>query len=204
MVSARRLECRLAARARRHHLGRMGKRHRRSRTGVRGAVAVLADTVGRAHRSDQRRAAAAAHRSRLAAQHRLGVERRRDPADGAAAVSRVLPVLRRRRQAELPALSAQRRPLPRRAVQHRQLCAADPHDGRPGRAGRRRVHLDRRGLPHLRQPCRAGHASSCSREPRPYPELVLAPRDSIFDYTYDDIVIKNYDPHPAIKAPVAV
>jgi thymidylate synthase len=43
-----------------------------------------------------------------------------------------------------------------------------------------------------------------SREPRPYPELVLAPRDSIFDYTYDDIVIKNYDPHPAIKAPVAV
>jgi len=43
-----------------------------------------------------------------------------------------------------------------------------------------------------------------SRDPRPYPELVLAPRDSIFDYTYDDIVIKNYDPHPAIKAPVAV
>src|SRR5215467_11798319 len=43
-----------------------------------------------------------------------------------------------------------------------------------------------------------------SRAPRPYPELVLAPRDSIFDYTYDDIVIVNYDPHPAIKAPVAV
>src|SRR6476469_9235086 len=43
-----------------------------------------------------------------------------------------------------------------------------------------------------------------SREPRPYPELVLAPRDSIFGYTYDDIAIVNYDPHPAIKAPVAV
>src|ERR1700738_309306 len=43
-----------------------------------------------------------------------------------------------------------------------------------------------------------------SREPRPYPELVLAPRDSIFDYTYDDISTVNYDPHPAIKAPVAV
>ena len=42
------------------------------------------------------------------------------------------------------------------------------------------------------------------REPRPYPELALAPRDSIFDYTYDDIVIRNYNPHPAIKAPVAV
>ncbi|MDT7796457.1 MAG: thymidylate synthase, partial [Mycobacterium sp.] len=43
-----------------------------------------------------------------------------------------------------------------------------------------------------------------SREPRPYPELVLAPRDSIFDYTYEDVAIKNYDPHPPIKAPVAV
>ena len=42
------------------------------------------------------------------------------------------------------------------------------------------------------------------RDPRPYPELVLAQRDSIFDYTYDDVVVKNYDPHPAIKAPVAV
>jgi thymidylate synthase len=42
------------------------------------------------------------------------------------------------------------------------------------------------------------------REARPYPELVLAQRDSIFDYTYDDIEIRNYDPHPAIKAPVAV
>ncbi len=40
-----------------------------------------------------------------------------------------------------------------------------------------------------------------SRDPRPYPELVLAHRDSIFHYTYDDIEIKNYDPHPGIKAP---
>jgi thymidylate synthase len=44
-----------------------------------------------------------------------------------------LPVLRRRRQAELPALPAQCRPVPGRALQHRQLRAADPHDGRPGR-----------------------------------------------------------------------
>ncbi len=42
------------------------------------------------------------------------------------------------------------------------------------------------------------------RDPRPYPELVLAKRDSIFDYTYSDIEIRHYDPHPAIKAPVAV
>jgi thymidylate synthase len=27
---------------------------------------------------------------------------------------------------------------------------------------------------------------------------------SIFDYAYEDIELVNYDPHPAIKAPVAV
>ena len=43
-----------------------------------------------------------------------------------------------------------------------------------------------------------------SRDPRPYPKLVLAHRDSVFDYTYDDIVVENYHPYPAIKAPVAV
>ena len=42
------------------------------------------------------------------------------------------------------------------------------------------------------------------RQPRPYPELILAQRDSIFEYTYEDITVRNYDPHPAIKAPVAV
>ena len=35
-----------------------------------------------------------------------------------------------------------------------------------------------------------------SREPRPYPELVLAPRDSIFDYTYDDVVDQELRPAP--------
>ena len=35
----------LAARARRHHLGRMGKRDRRSRPGLRRAMAVLAHAV---------------------------------------------------------------------------------------------------------------------------------------------------------------
>ena len=43
-----------------------------------------------------------------------------------------------------------------------------------------------------------------SRDPRPYPELSLNQRDSLFDYDYDDVVVTNYDPHPAIKAPVAV
>ena len=47
-------------------------------------------------------------------------------------------------------------------------------------------------------------AEQLARDPRPYPELLLGQRDSIFDYTYSDIEVRNYDPHPAIKAPVAV
>ena len=44
-----------------------------------------------------------------------------------------------------------------------------------------------------------------SREPRPYPKLVIKRRpDSIFDYKFEDFEIVGYDPHPAIKAPVAV
>lgn len=44
-----------------------------------------------------------------------------------------------------------------------------------------------------------------SREPRPYPSLQIKRKpDSIFDYTYEDFEITGYDPHPHIKAPVAV
>ena len=43
-----------------------------------------------------------------------------------------------------------------------------------------------------------------SRNPYPYPTLRLAPRDSLFDYTFSDIEVVGYQHHPAIKAPVAV
>jgi thymidylate synthase len=44
-----------------------------------------------------------------------------------------------------------------------------------------------------------------SREPRPYPTLAIRRRPaSIFDYEYEDFAIDGYDPHPPIKAPVAV
>jgi len=44
-----------------------------------------------------------------------------------------------------------------------------------------------------------------SRSPRPYPQLVIRRRPpTLFDYVYDDFEIVDYDPHPHIKAPVAV
>ena len=44
-----------------------------------------------------------------------------------------------------------------------------------------------------------------SREPKALPSLWLNPEvKSLFDFKYDDIKLLNYDPHPAIKAEVAV
>ena len=44
-----------------------------------------------------------------------------------------------------------------------------------------------------------------SRAPRPYPRLVIKRRPpSILDYAFDDFAFEGYDPHPHIKAPVAV
>lgn len=44
-----------------------------------------------------------------------------------------------------------------------------------------------------------------SRTPRPLPRMRLNPDvKSIYGFTYDDFVIEHYDPHPAIRAAVAV
>ncbi len=43
------------------------------------------------------------------------------------------------------------------------------------------------------------------RPPRPLPGMRLNPEvKSLFDFRYEDFALLNYDPHPGIKAPVAV
>jgi thymidylate synthase len=44
-----------------------------------------------------------------------------------------------------------------------------------------------------------------SREPRPLPALRLDPSvRSIFDFRYEHVAVEAYDPHPSIRAPIAV
>ena len=44
-----------------------------------------------------------------------------------------------------------------------------------------------------------------SRECRPLPQMELNPAvKNIHDFRYEDFTLVGYDPHPAIKAPIAV
>ena len=42
------------------------------------------------------------------------------------------------------------------------------------------------------------------RDPRPLPKLVFTRNKSIFDFEYEDLMLKDYDPYPPIKAPISV
>jgi len=44
-----------------------------------------------------------------------------------------------------------------------------------------------------------------SRAPRPYPKIQINPEvKSIFGFKYEDFNLIDYNPHPPIKAPIAV
>ena len=57
-------------------------------------------------------------------------------------------------------------------------------------------HIYNDHLPQVRE--------QISREPRPYPQLQLRQAADIFSYTFDDIEVVGYDPHPVIKGRVSV
>ena len=59
------------------------------------------------------------------------------------------------------------------------------------------LHLYRNHLEQARE--------QLGREPRPLPRMHLNPaRREITDFVYEDFTLEGYDPHPAIKAPIAV
>ena len=44
-----------------------------------------------------------------------------------------------------------------------------------------------------------------SRTPNAYPKMILNPEvKSVFDFTFEDFTLENYNPHPTIKAPVSI
>ncbi len=43
-----------------------------------------------------------------------------------------------------------------------------------------------------------------TRAPRSFPCMRVSPRNDLFAFRYEDFVLESYDPHPAIKAPIAV
>jgi thymidylate synthase len=44
-----------------------------------------------------------------------------------------------------------------------------------------------------------------SREPKPLPVMKINPEvKELFDFTFEDFTLEGYEPHPAIKAAVAI
>ena len=107
------------------------------------------------------------------------------------------------RPPQLPALSAKRGCVPRRAVQHRKLRVLPTCS--------RQCDLDvgeliwTGGDCHVYDNHREQIETQLARDPYPYPSLVLRRRPaSIFEYAFEDFEVVDYEHHPAIRAPVAV
>ena len=179
---------------------------RRARPGLRQAMALVGEARTGARTTRLQVAARRDHaQSRLAPSRAVGLERRRSRQDGARAVPLPVPVLRRGRQALVPALPALGRLLPRRAVQHRELRAADAY-GRAGeRAGARRFRAHVRRRASLSQSSRADATCNCRASRarcRRCGSIRTCARSSTSPSTTSSF--DDYDPHPHIKAPVAV
>jgi thymidylate synthase len=75
-----------------------------------------------------------------------------------------------------------------------QVCGLEPGDF---------VHTF--GDVHLYANHREQAETQLAREPRALPRMILNPaRKEIDEFEYEDFILEGYDPHPAIRAPVAV
>ncbi len=75
-----------------------------------------------------------------------------------------------------------------------QVCSLEPGDF---------VHT--LGDAHIYSNHMAQVNEQLSRTPKTLPRMKINPEvRNIFDFKFEDFVLENYDPDPAIKAPVAV
>src|SRR5205823_7392707 len=132
------------------------------------------------------------------------MERSRYRQHGAAAVSCALPMLRARWRAKLPTLSTKRRsffgvPFNIASYSLLTLMVAQVCDQRPGEF----VHTF--GDLHLYQNHLEQTREQLTRGCRPLPRMKLNPHiKNIHDFKFEDFELVGYDPHPSIKAPIAV
>ena len=96
------------------------------------------------------------------------------------------------------------RHLPRRAVQHRVLRAADD-DGGAGHATSSPASSSTRSATRTStSTISSRRALQLTREPRPLPRCGSRRGKDIFEFDLEDFKLVGYDPHPTIKAPIAV
>ena len=177
---------------------------RRARSRLRPAVACLAGRGRAAHRPDRARDSPAAARAGFAAHHRQRLECRGTRKDGARALPCVVPVLRRRgrlscqvyqRSADIflgvPFNIASYALLTHILAQQSDLSVGDL----VWTGGDCHLYLN-----HLEQA-----DTQLARTPQPLPTLAMLRRPAdIADYRYEDFQVLGYEPHAAIRAPVAV